>query len=463
MMLLLALLALVSSGQAQFAFFNQSLDHENPVAGHFAQRYYWNSSLADGPASPVLLMVGGEMRLEEWIEILGGAVFPLAEASHAHILALEHRGFGESPLEPGSIKNLTLLTVEQAVKDLGSFQRVAFQSMGLDPSAPWVGFGCSYSGAVASFAAQAGSGGPVLAGTVASSAAILATTSYEAYNAEMFEAFGDVSAGGSAQCQSILLEAVSQSAELVVGDASDWSSLASTWGACEGSIPQTLKDAQFMWYMMFELFMGSQVVQESRHQFIPFACSSWTTSVQQGLTPLQALGYWSKLTRRGQCWDTGVLADYEAELMNTSSDPSQWDRQYEYLLCSVMGWWHSCEDSACFSNHTVPVLPTSWFHDICELVFSISPEQQAATATALNAKFGGRAPPPTSNVLYVLGGADPWRGVGVDPSMPRSPSPITVEGGWHCSDMGWPSPYDPAPVVQAKTAIKAQVMSWLSG
>ena len=75
------------------ATFDQLLDHDASNSSTFPQRYWWNREFWDGPGSPVLLVIGGEitgaLNIVELTD--GGTIYSLAQEFNAMIVILERK------------------------------------------------------------------------------------------------------------------------------------------------------------------------------------------------------------------------------------------------------------------------------------------------------------------------------------------------------------------------------------
>lgn len=472
MLILLALAGLATaSGWSSSRIVQQPLNHSDPASGTFAQRFFVNDTFRTGASAPVFLMVGGENDIETWVSILGGQVFDLAQHFGATVVALEHRGFGLSTLAGHSLADLSALSVGQAVQDVFSFYDQAVGPLGLAPrDARWVAFGCSYSGLVAAFAAQPeddGQGGTPraspLSGVVASSAPLRAQTRFDNYTNALVQAMADPAAGGSAQCGAAVRASLAAGAALVDEGAQGWAELASGWGFC--AVPESALDAQWAWRFVTEYTLGFQFVQESRGGIISFACAKALAAGPGALAPVGAI---LNVSSQGQRVDSAPLRDFLRDLRNTTVAPSEFARQYTWLKCTELGWFHTCDaaggcDAAGRGSSGGP-LPLSLFQTICKDAYGLDPATQAAAGAALNERFGGSSPSGRADgkVQYVTGDADPWRYLGADPRSSFSPPVVRVEGGWHCSDMDPLSPYTPPAVRAAKASVRASVARFLS-
>lgn len=151
---LIACLALASLVKSELSkrWFTVPVCHYNIWLGqYFDLRYYVNSQFYI-PGGPIFIYIGGGVevysdRLEK------GAMYEIAEETGGYLFALEHRYFGESrPLPDTSVSNLTFLTVNQVVADIGEF--VAFVKENFDGArdAQVILWGRGYGGALAVWA-----------------------------------------------------------------------------------------------------------------------------------------------------------------------------------------------------------------------------------------------------------------------------------------------------------------------
>ena len=187
------------------SFFNAAvLDHFSGLASPtlWSQRFYIDDRFWGGAGSPVFLYIGGEgpqgppsSRLFMWT---------LAEEHGALMLALEHRFYGESQPTPDmSVSSLRYLSSEQALSDLSNF--VAYVkawvpsgggggggdgpaaattpplglSSGVGTGAPWVTFGGSYPGSLATWLKVTNPA--LVTGTVGSSAPVFSIYDFSQY------------------------------------------------------------------------------------------------------------------------------------------------------------------------------------------------------------------------------------------------------------------------------------------
>jgi pimeloyl-ACP methyl ester carboxylesterase len=133
--------------------FLQRIDHfDFNNTRTFSQRYftnltYWNKE----PNSPLIVYIGGEgsMTGSRWDS---GTISKLANQTHAILLGLEHRFFGEShPFDHYNTKALQYLTVSQALADLDEFIRAQRDQYSCHENCSVLVVGGSYSGSLSSW------------------------------------------------------------------------------------------------------------------------------------------------------------------------------------------------------------------------------------------------------------------------------------------------------------------------
>ncbi|MBN9227047.1 S28 family serine protease, partial [Legionella steelei] len=140
--------SLVTEKTIQLAYFKQLIDHNDPAAGTFSQRYYIDESYGATDDSPVFFYICGEAACTK--RALNGAIRNYAQKFHAKLVALEHRYYGESlPFNSLSTQNLRFLTTEAALDDLAYFQRHFKNEKNWNGK--WVAFGGSYPGSLSAY------------------------------------------------------------------------------------------------------------------------------------------------------------------------------------------------------------------------------------------------------------------------------------------------------------------------
>jgi len=266
----------------------------------WSQRYYVDTTHWGGEGFPVFLYIGGEGPQSAPSERL--FMWTLAEEHKALMLSLEHRYYGESqPTDDMSNANLAYLTSAQALADIGYFaEYINANSGGNDSSSSpplslsastassqWVAFGGSYPGNLATWLKLKYPA--LVAGTVGSSAPVLAEYDYIQYAEVVGSALAYDFIGGSDACR----ETVASATEALMGLVSG----TTPWGL-DPTIPTSLKpcspmsSALDLGMYQSELFGNFQgMVQYNLMSYKPYVadvCASMAASVAAGDSALDA-------------------------------------------------------------------------------------------------------------------------------------------------------------------------------
>ncbi|KAI0054263.1 hypothetical protein BV25DRAFT_1776703, partial [Artomyces pyxidatus] len=133
--------------------FDQLIDHNNPGAGTFKQRYWVSSEFYAPGGSWGIYSSSSNASAGDSLYLNNGTMVGLiAQQQHGAMIEIEHRYYGQSsPMANLSSANLRYHTIDQAIEDLAYFaQNVHLPILGgdqLSPShAPWVLVRGSYSG-----------------------------------------------------------------------------------------------------------------------------------------------------------------------------------------------------------------------------------------------------------------------------------------------------------------------------
>lgn len=135
--------------------FDQYIDHDKPELGTFKQRYWYNAEFYAGPGSPIVLNAPGEEAADGYLWYTTNYTLPgvFAQDNKGAAIFLEHRFWGDSsPYTTLTTKNLQLLTLDQAMRDIINFAKnvdLPFAKNTSSPDkSPWVLTGGSYPGAI---------------------------------------------------------------------------------------------------------------------------------------------------------------------------------------------------------------------------------------------------------------------------------------------------------------------------
>lgn len=132
--------------------FQQAIDHTDPTAGVFAQRYWVDTEYAQGANAPVIYHICGEGDAEQGYFLNDNAI-AWAQTLGANLVYLEHRYYGQSlPFPDLSTEHLKYLTLDNVIEDLADFEKWIASQPGF--SGPWISVGGSYSGTLSAIYRQ---------------------------------------------------------------------------------------------------------------------------------------------------------------------------------------------------------------------------------------------------------------------------------------------------------------------
>ncbi|ORX69527.1 hypothetical protein DL89DRAFT_223785, partial [Linderina pennispora] len=121
---------------------DQPIDHFAQHSANFSQKYLVDSQYYR-PPGPILLYLAGERAISS-ADLETTGLVDLAQATHAMIVVLESRFFGESV--PNA--DMEFLSVEQMLADVRRFVQHSDYS---SPEAHWVVIGASFAGSLAAW------------------------------------------------------------------------------------------------------------------------------------------------------------------------------------------------------------------------------------------------------------------------------------------------------------------------
>ncbi|KAH0510064.1 Thymus-specific serine protease [Microtus ochrogaster] len=117
----------------------------------FLQRYWVNDRHRAGQDAPVFLQIGGEGSLGPG-SVMAGHPAALAPAWGALVISLEHRFYGLSMPAGGlDMAQLRYLSSRHALADVASARQALTLLLNVSASSPWICFGGSYAGSLATW------------------------------------------------------------------------------------------------------------------------------------------------------------------------------------------------------------------------------------------------------------------------------------------------------------------------
>ncbi|KAI0332896.1 peptidase S28 [Cubamyces sp. BRFM 1775] len=460
-------------------YFDQLIDHDDPTLGTFQQRY-WVSAQYYQPGGPILLMSGGEGDATDLIGYLTNYTITgwLAEKLNGTVILMEHRFFGESnPYPDLSSESLRLLTLQQAIEDYEYFlTNVHLPMPGGDQvgpdKAPWVLFGGSYSGALASYTMYNKPG--LFAAGYASSAVVESISDYWQYY--------DIIRQFMPQNCSADVEAVAAHVDKTfsLGNDTDIQSLKDTFG-----LGEVTHSTDFAWALagILELWQELLITSGPNAPFYQF-CDALEVKDGQVAGPdgwglENALAAWGSYFKHGPYLQStcGSLDSSTLGTCLNSYDPTvatytnitvnNWFRSWRWLLCNEIGFWEggAPEGTPSLISHLVT---PEYFERECPYFFPeafTSPPNSDLRTARTNERYGGWNVT-IEHLIFANGRRDPWRDTTVaadgSTNLGSDLNPHLLGEGFHASDMSMLEG-DADPSVRAVQLKALQYLSqWLS-
>jgi hypothetical protein len=387
------------------AFFDQKLDHSIKKSSTFRQRYFVDSHYAQGTNSPVLYIICGEWNC-------GGTgsysfVESLAKKFKAHLVALEHRFYGESlPTKRLTPEALKFLNLQSAVSDLAEFQRYMMEVKGFQGK--WIAFGGSYAGTLAAFYREKHP--ELVTGALASSGPVFMKNDFKEYDAHVAKVINQSTCGDN-------VRAAIQAIELKMN---------SSAGALE----------------VKRIFKSTDITND--RDFLYVVADMLAAAVQYGRDRMfcSTLGSKSDLIEGYAAAGLGVLSSmgttpYEislavAEKVEVSASDNM--RQWMWQSCQEFGWFQVANGTGKETSRSSKIdLP--YHNDVCKRFYG----KPMGRDGALNTKWYFQLfDPETSRIIFSNGSNDPWHVLSVTESITESHRGFDLfmmEGAAHCDDL----------------------------
>lgn len=414
---------------SEVKIFNQKLDHRTSSPVTFKQRYFIDSQYADDANSPVFYIICGE-----WNCAGTGSysfVEKMAQNFKAHLVALEHRFYGESlPNTRLTPQMLRFLDLESAIEDLATVQRFLMKEKGFQGK--WVAFGGSYAGTLAAFYREKHP--ELVVGSLASSAPVLTKNEFKEYDGHIAKVVNKTVCGDKVREAVKLIE----------------EKLSTPEGAKEVKAlfnsSKLLNDEDFL-YVVADMLAAA--VQYGRDKVFCEALTSSSDLVQGyakgGLAVLNAMG--------ATPFDISLAV---AERIDVTADDNM--RQWLWQSCRQFGWFQVANGTGKNSSRSTRI-DLKYHADVCKRFYNVS----MGTDGALNRNWYGRLfDLKTSNIIFTNGSNDPWLTLSVIPGMSQSNAGFDLfmmEGAAHCNDLkamtNLPS------VMNAHSSIEKIVSEWI--
>lgn len=414
---------------AQELYFEQKLDHSDPNSGTFKQRYFRDSTYAENESSPVFYIICGEWNCAGTGSY--GYAEGLAKKMKAHLIALEHRYYGESlPMTNLTTENLKHLNLDAAIEDLATFQRSMMNEEGL--KGKWVSFGGSYAGTLAAFYRLKHP--ELVAGSLASSAPVFMKPDFFEYDAHIAKVLDKTNCGSKVREAVLLIEKKMQTEEGLL-------ELKKQFDAEDVINPQD--------FLYVAADMVAAAVQYGRDKMLCEGLNSTDDLIAGyalgGLNVLRSMGY-----------RPIDLSMQSAEKVEVTPDDNY--RQWIWQSCQEFGWFQVSNTAGATSRSTQ--IDYAYHDAVCQRLYQLPMAQKHSELNDI--WYSPLFNPETSGIIFSNGGNDPWSTLSVTESTPESNSLLNLylmDGAAHCDDLrGLPKLLS---VVAAQQQMAQVISEWI--
>lgn len=415
--------------------FTQLIDHNNPEAGTFSQRYYVDETYGQSDDSPVFFYICGESACTS--RTLSGAIRTYAKKYNAKLIALEHRYYGESlPTRSFSTRDFRYLSTEAALDDLAYFQRHIRNHNNW--TGTWIAFGGSYPGSLSAYYRLKF---PYLvAGALASSAPVMAKEDFIEYDTHVTTVAGP-------QCSDQMRQVVSE-VESALNDAPGLARIKALFEASE------IDDPVDFLYLIADT--GAAAIQYGMRDAF---CSSLSSSVN----PLE--GYADFAKKLYKAMDvTAVEITAQGSLSENPGDYKKGVgmRQWYFQSCTEYGYWQNANPDPALSSRS-SLINLDYHRHICQRLFGL---EEPANTTELNKTFYFPLMDElVTNIYFTNGSNDPWSTLSLAEKNGNAiNSKLTyhlIEGSAHCDDLHTPRNSDSESLRQARQTLESLLGNWL--
>ncbi len=415
--------------------FNQKIDHTNSEDTRTFKQRYWTYSNRNAEANaPVFYMICGESRC-------GGIqpyyyAYALANKFKGHVVALEHRYYGDSqPFKELTPENLQYLSTDAALQDLAELQTHLTQTKNWN--GPWITLGGSYAGALSAYYRAIY---PELAvGALASSGPVEAKATFEEYDET-------VTVGLGKDCANKVREVVNE-IESSLDNEEKMASIKALFKASD------IKNNTNFLFAVADMASGA-VQYGDQAQFcrtLESASDALTGYAKAGLAILRGAPTKESTFEGAETIDS---ADYK--------NSAGW-RQWTWQFCTEYGYFQTANENPELSTRSS--LLTREFHDLeCARLFGTKP----LDTSKINKKYFEPLLDTTrsvqvSNIFFTNGSNDPWKNLSLTEERGNNTNSLlsykTIQNAAHCDDFfaNSSNPY----VTQAHGEFEALVSSWI--
>lgn len=457
--------------------FQQLIDHNNPSAGTFGQRW-WYSTTYWKAGGPIILFPPGEVDASQYTgyvtnQTLTGVV---AQEYGGAVIILEHRYFGASfPVSNLTTYNMRYLNINQNLADLQYFAQnvvLPFSSASKPTQVPWILAGGSYSGTLAAYAKKlygdlfwigystSGPLEPIIDFGQYQEPIQLGMPSNCSADAALAIAYVDAALTGT---NATLRTQVRQQFGLGASTLAD-----DDFGAALEDGPYTWQDNEaYTGYTSF--YSWCDALEGGKSKSTGVGTTAAVTNYATWFKNLVASSCGTTDADIHSCFDTHNANQAYYTDVSTAAGTSY--RSWMWMVCSQFGWFQTGNEPASSGKSTIVSILASaaWFQNQCNLMFpadSRNPYNLATAVSTITNQFGGWSL--QANRLWITNAKfDPWRSASYSsdfgPQLASTPSqPVQViPNGIHCWDLivsNWNADPSLPPIVDAAIA---QIGEWL--
>ncbi|KIO21847.1 hypothetical protein M407DRAFT_123211 [Tulasnella calospora MUT 4182] len=408
-------------------YFDQLIDHANPAAGTFKQRYYFSDQYYKGQGAPIVMGTPGEQSADGFYTDLTGysVMNSMLQTWGAAGVVLEHRYWGKSsPFTTLTAPNLQYLTVQQAIDDYKYFVEnaalpwAAGTSYTSTPdSTPWVNIGCSYPGLLVAYTQEKYP--DLFAAGYATSAPVNA-------DGDFWEYWEPIEEGMPQNCSADMAAAVSYMDNIMATGTPDEVTALKTKFGMESVANDDFGAAIQYPINTWQDMQAYDFAQQGTSLFYQF-CDAIETNADgtqstnpQGVGMPLALDNWAEVFKAvgpdASCPGTGGSC-YSTEDPNSPSytDTSVSDtyaRAWVWLLCTELGWFQP-GDIGNSSSIVSGQVTSAYFQRQCSYYFPLADGTHSTydfsqDVADTNTQFKGWNVV-GDNLFVVNGEFDPWR------------------------------------------------------
>jgi thymus-specific serine protease len=442
------------------AYFDAAIvDHSAPLSErtYWKQRYFINDEFWAGRDYPVFMYIGGEGPLGPRALTNRNFIHYLAKQHRALLVAVEHRFYGKSyPTPDMSTRNLRFLSSRQALEDLARFHTFLTDKYGLE-NAKWVGFGGSYPGNLAAWVKLKY---PALfAGTVASSAPLLAKTNFFEY----MEVVGDgLRYFGGGECYRRVEQSIVELRALLDGGREGREKVQQLFAPCYPMVNE-FDDSVFESSVMgaFQDIAQYNGLKEGA-MTLADVCGLFTGDETKPVIQVLA-DFLAKTRGTKSCLDSKFQGEKNATietLQKSDFDGESSSRQWFYQTCNEFGYFQTTTSAATPFHALKTVTMENTGLEVCKRVFGI---KESPDVKSTNVEYGALGIT-VENVTFPSGTIDPWHALAVKNSTylhSSTAQSVYIEGTAHCADMYHPKDNDSVAIQWAHAKIAANVARYL--